>query len=111
MSIGEISGERNPEHVDIENPLFQAIWDKIKTWDVKTPDNMRTGTSGNHACAILDAVTPLINKAMEHTWDRAIEETQDLNHIHDSRDWNIPLFSNFKPVYDTTGVDPQLEQP
>jgi hypothetical protein len=40
------------------DPLFDAIWDTIKTWDVNVPDvySGYCGANGNHVRAIYDAV-------------------------------------------------------
>lgn len=40
------------------DPLFDAIWGVIKTWDVNVPEEYQRycGSTGNHARAIYDAV-------------------------------------------------------
>jgi hypothetical protein len=41
-----------------DDPLFDAIWKTIKSWDVNVPEVYTgyMGTTGNHARAIYDAV-------------------------------------------------------
>lgn len=42
----------------LEHPMFEAIWDEIKTWDVNVPTEYMgyMGATGNHAAAILLAI-------------------------------------------------------
>jgi hypothetical protein len=42
----------------LADPLFEAIWHVIKTWDINVPDIYLgyCGATGNHARAIYDAV-------------------------------------------------------
>jgi hypothetical protein len=46
-----------PEMLD-NDPLFDAIWDVIKTWDIGVPAAYwgYTGGTGNHVRAIYDAI-------------------------------------------------------
>lgn len=49
---------RDPTHEETKTPLFNAIWDVIKKWDIGVDDEY-TGycnATGNHVCAIMDAV-------------------------------------------------------
>lgn len=45
-----------------DDPLFDAIWNTIKKWDVNVPHvySGYCGANGNHVRAIYDAVKPLI---------------------------------------------------
>jgi hypothetical protein len=49
---------RDPTPEELQDPLFNRIWQTIKTWDINVPAeyNGYCGASGNHVCAILDAV-------------------------------------------------------
>ena len=49
---------RDPTPEDFRNPLFDLIWNEIKTWDINVPSEYRgyCGATGNHVCAILDVV-------------------------------------------------------
>lgn len=49
-----------------KDPLFEAIWQVIRTWDINVPEqyNGYTGATGNHARAIYDAVKPLTAKVV-----------------------------------------------
>ena len=43
----------------LETPEFNAIWDRIKTWDINVPEvdgDSYTGATGNHVRAILEAL-------------------------------------------------------
>lgn len=42
----------------LNDPLFEAIWKVIKTWDINVPDAYfgYCGASGNHVRAILDGI-------------------------------------------------------
>jgi hypothetical protein len=50
---------RDPTANELNNPLFKAVWECIKTWDINVPEEYEgySGATGNHVCAILDAVT------------------------------------------------------
>ena len=47
----------------LEHPLFEAIWDEVKTWDVNVPTEYAgyCGANGNHAAAILLAIMDRFN--------------------------------------------------
>jgi hypothetical protein len=49
---------RDPTLKELADPLFERIWETIKTWDINVPEEYAgyTGATGNHVCAILDAV-------------------------------------------------------
>lgn len=49
---------RDPEEWELALPLFNAIWNEIKSWDINVPDQYHgyCGATGNHVCAIMDAV-------------------------------------------------------
>ena len=43
----------------LETPEFNAVWDRIKTWDINVPEvdgDLYAGANGNHVRAILDAL-------------------------------------------------------
>ena len=48
----------NPADTDLADPLFNAIWEVIKTWDVNVPELYvgYCGANGSHVMLILDAV-------------------------------------------------------
>ncbi len=54
---GEMS-YRDPTKEDLSNPLFEVIWQEIKSWDINVPAQYSgyCGATGNHVCAILDAL-------------------------------------------------------
>lgn len=47
---------RDPDSSDLDSPLFKAIWDIIKTWDINVPSQYEgySGSTGNHVMMILD---------------------------------------------------------
>ena len=50
---------RSPTETELKrDPLFEAIWQTIKSWDINVPNEYvgYCGATGNHVCAILDAV-------------------------------------------------------
>lgn len=49
---------RDPKENEVDSPLFKAIWETIKTWDVNVPEEYEgyCGPSGNHVMAIVDAI-------------------------------------------------------
>ncbi len=48
----------DPTPAMLDNPVFNAIWNVIKTWDVNVPGAYHgyCGATGNHARAISDAI-------------------------------------------------------
>ena len=49
----------NPTAMDLVDPLFNAIWNATKTWDVNVPeyyDGYYCGLNGSHVMLILEAV-------------------------------------------------------
>jgi hypothetical protein len=55
---------RDPTSEELKDPLFKAIWQTIKKWDINVPDQYGgyMGATGNHVCAILDVVRAEIDK-------------------------------------------------
>ena len=49
----------NPSRLEIQNPVFEAIWQCIKKWDIAVPNAYvgYCGATGNHVKAIMDALT------------------------------------------------------
>ena len=48
----------DPTANQLQDPRFEKIWQKIKTWDIHVPGayNGYCGTTGNHVRAVLDAL-------------------------------------------------------
>jgi hypothetical protein len=48
----------DPTPEQLNNPVFEAIWQAIKTWDINVPDAYSgyCGATGNHVAAILKAI-------------------------------------------------------
>jgi hypothetical protein len=49
---------RDPRPEELTDPMFERIWQAIKDWDINVPSEYGgyTGATGNHVCAILDAI-------------------------------------------------------
>lgn len=49
---------RNPTDAELKDPLWNRIWQEIKNWDINVPAEYGgyCGATGNHVCAIYDAV-------------------------------------------------------
>lgn len=73
----------NPTPETLESPLFEAIWQVIKSWDVNVPDhyNGYMGASGSHVQMILDALPKLIPESriqeLAEGWERDGEEINE----------------------------------
>ena len=52
---------RDPKPEELQDPLFERIWQAIKTWDINVPAEYGgySESTGNHVCAIMDAVLAL----------------------------------------------------
>ena len=48
----------NPTEEDLKDPVFEAIWQTIKSWDINVPEfyDGYCGANGSHAKLILDAI-------------------------------------------------------
>jgi hypothetical protein len=48
----------NPSEADLSDPVFEAIWQATKTWDVNAPEHYSgyCGMNGSHVMLILNAV-------------------------------------------------------
>lgn len=48
----------NPSEADLSDPLFEAIWQATKTWDVNSPEHYvgYCGMNGSHVMLILEAI-------------------------------------------------------
>lgn len=55
---------KDPTPEMLNDPVFNAIWDVIKVWDVNVPEEYLgyCGATGNHVRAILDAIEALEKK-------------------------------------------------
>lgn len=66
----------------LEEPLFEAIWQCIKTWDINVPGVYQgySGATGNHVRAILEGVYPVFVNELHNVVFKAIvlrEEKRD----------------------------------
>lgn len=70
-----LHGWDDPTPEELASPVFEAIWQVIKSWDVSAPGSeesgMYTKAEGQHAARILRAIRPVILKAAEEDKARA----------------------------------------
>ncbi len=59
----EMKKPRDPKPEEINDPLFLAVWECIKGWDIATGfdiddagNELYSGATGNHVVAILDSL-------------------------------------------------------
>lgn len=57
----------NPTSYELDCPLFNAIWDTIKSWDINVPEYYEgyCEANGSHVKLIIDAVQLVIAKAIK----------------------------------------------
>lgn len=57
----------NPTEADLSDPVFNAIWQSTKSWDVNVPAYYRgyCGMNGSHVMLILNAVRGAQGKSEE----------------------------------------------
>ena len=57
----------NPIEADLADPVFEAIWQATKTWDVNVPEFYRgyCGMNGSHVMLILAAVRSAQQRSAE----------------------------------------------
>lgn len=55
----------NPMDADLADPLFEAIWQATKRWDVNVPEYYAgyCGMNGSHVMLILNAVRAALGKS------------------------------------------------
>jgi len=62
--VQEFRGKTDPSSEDLIDPLFNAVWDAIKKWDIsREPSERRlyAGATGTDVMTILNAVRPFLN--------------------------------------------------
>jgi hypothetical protein len=61
---------REPTLDELKDPLWNRIWQVIKSWDINVPGEyeLYMNATGNHVCAIYDAVREESNEA-----DRSVD--------------------------------------
>lgn len=65
---------RDPTERELESPMFNAIWDAIKGWDIsRTSNGLYSGATGTDVCIILDA----LNKAEQPSREQATSSGED----------------------------------
>lgn len=63
----------------LADPLFEAIWQAIKTWDINVPGAYGgyMGATGNHARAVFDAIQPRTRALAQETAIAAVLKAAD----------------------------------
>lgn len=63
----EVPGLQNPTAIDLTDPLFNAIWNVVKDWDVGIPSKHagHTGATGSHVMLILNAIRKALSPERE----------------------------------------------
>lgn len=48
----------DPSAAMLTDPMFNAVWNEIKSWDINVPEEYEgyCGATGNHAAAIVRAI-------------------------------------------------------
>lgn len=59
--IASASSMPSPSEADLADPMFNAIWQLTKTWDVNSPEYYEgyCGMNGSHVMLILNALRAL----------------------------------------------------
>ncbi len=76
---------RDPTPRELDDPMFNAIWDVIKSWDINVPHAYYgyCGATGNHVATILDAVAAVDGDAQWNAaTDAAVEIIEDMTLQH-----------------------------
>jgi hypothetical protein len=70
----------NPTEDDLKDPMFEAIWGVIKTWDVNVPIHYAgyCGANGSHVMLILEAIRGVWAKEVEAANAAAAKEQVQL---------------------------------
>jgi hypothetical protein len=50
---------REPQPGETETPIFNAIWNVVKNWEIQTKTGSWYSATGNDVCAIIDAIADL----------------------------------------------------
>lgn len=61
LGVSSAKQYRDPTAGELESPLFNAVWNAIKGWDVSRESNgLYSGATGTDVCIILDAIAALV---------------------------------------------------
>lgn len=108
----------NPSDTDLSDPLFNAIWEVTKTWDVNAPEYYEGyfGLNGSHVMIIINAIRALLDKAPSVSgeavaatpqwfWDAGFEECACVIELIDDhlRDSDIADGETIKVKYGLEG--------
>ncbi len=82
----------NPTSEQLNDPLFTAIWEVIKTWDVNVPDYYEgyCGANGSHVALILNALNARREMGNEH------QETHVAQIVVGDSWWDVTLVASIQ---------------
>lgn len=57
----------NPTEADLKSPVFNALWEVVKTWDVNVPEYYAgyCGANGSHVKLLLNALQPYLKQPVK----------------------------------------------
>ena len=74
-----------PTGKDLIDPLFNAVWDAIKGWDLEREQGAGyAGATGTDVMTILNAVRPSITQAVAEERERVVQEIKSRMSSHDA---------------------------
>ncbi len=82
----------NPTSEQLNDPLFTAIWEVIKTWDINVPDYYvgYCGATGSHVALILNALNARREMGNEH------QETHVAQIVVGDSWWDVTLVASIQ---------------
>jgi hypothetical protein len=74
---------RDPTEAELKDPLWNEIWQAIKSWDINVPEEYGgyTGATGNHVCVIYD----ILRAALAESQQQAAQPAEPMP--PEIRDW------------------------
>lgn len=67
---------KEPTEADLQSPLFEAIWQAIKGWDIEREYGLgRAGATGTDVKTILTAIEPIVSGVVASAYERGRRET------------------------------------
>jgi hypothetical protein len=58
---------RDPTEAELKDPLWNEIWQAIKSWDINVPEEYGgyTGATGNHVCVVYDILRAALAESQQ----------------------------------------------
>lgn len=76
-----------PTKEDLLDPMFEAIWDVIKLWDISrqpaqvSRHRLYSGATGTDVMAILEVIRPFVNQGRQAGLKEAVEIVKKHEHL------------------------------